>query len=205
MDLRRGLLSCSYDSLLLEDDDPLDLDFTLLPNIAMEEAKKGHLSEYPLNRDRCVGVSSNGLRYVKVRAHRQQHRPSKSPVAPPPLCDDCRAGSVTSSVLYDHSGAWAEERTLKLADVWRDESYRSTGLPKEVVEFPLIDPFDGNIVYFCINEGKDGDGREFCVHLGTKQIKAYSSSYKGLNNGALEPVSSLVTPVSTCCFINVLY
>lgn len=192
VDLRRGLLSCSCDSLLLEDDieattqQPLDLDFTLLPNVTMEEAKEARLSEYPLQRDRCVGVSSNGLRYVEVRAHR--HRcPSKLPVAPPPLCDDCRAGSITSWVLYDHSGAWAEERTLKFADVWRDESYRSTGLPKEVVEFPLIDPYDGNIVYFSINEGKVGDGREFCVHLGTKQIKACSSSYKGLNEGALEP------------------
>uniref|UniRef100_A0A0D3FJ80 DUF1618 domain-containing protein n=1 Tax=Oryza barthii TaxID=65489 RepID=A0A0D3FJ80_9ORYZ len=162
VDLRHGLLSCSCDSLLLEDDieattqQPLDLDFTPLPNVTMEEAKEARLSEYPLQRDRCVGVSSNGLRYVEV--------------------------------LYDHSGAWAEECTLKLADVWRDESYRSTGLPKEVVEFPLIDPFDGNIVYFSINEGKVGDGREFCVHLGTKQIKACSSSYKGLNDGALEPV-----------------
>uniref|UniRef100_A0A0E0NVW5 DUF1618 domain-containing protein n=1 Tax=Oryza rufipogon TaxID=4529 RepID=A0A0E0NVW5_ORYRU len=182
VDLRRGLLSCSCDSLLLEDDieattqQPLDLDFTLLPNVTMEEAKEARLSEYPLQRDRCVGISSNGLRYVEVRAHR--HRcPSKSPVAPPPLCDDCRADSITSWVLYDHSGAWAEERTLKLAD--------GRELP---IHGSLIDPFDGNIVYFSINEGKVGDGREFCVHLRTKQIKACSSSYKGLNDGALEPV-----------------
>uniref|UniRef100_A0A0E0KEF3 DUF1618 domain-containing protein n=1 Tax=Oryza punctata TaxID=4537 RepID=A0A0E0KEF3_ORYPU len=148
---------------------PLDLEFTLLPNVTMEEAKEG---------------PDNNLRYVEVRAHR--HRLSKSPVAPPPLCDDCRAGSVTSWVLYDHSGAWAEEHMLKLADVWRDESYRSMGLPKEVMEFPLVDPFDGKIVYFSINEGRDG--RKFCVHLGTKQIKSCSRLYKGLNDTALEPV-----------------
>ncbi|OEL32640.1 hypothetical protein BAE44_0006341 [Dichanthelium oligosanthes] len=123
----------------------------------MEQAKEARLSKYPLTRDRCAAVSGGHLRYVEVRAH-GQHRRSKSPVEIPPLCDDCRGGSVTSWVLDDgRSGAWAEkqEHTLKLADVWRDESYRSTGLPKEGPEFPLFHPFDPDVLYFSIHEDKD--------------------------------------------------
>lgn len=122
-----------------------------------------------------------------MRAHRQ--RPARSsPVAPPSLCDDCRGGSVTSWVLGDDRGAWALEQTLKVADVLRDESYRSTGLPMEAPEYPLVHPFDPSILYFSsICEGRDRNSRVFCVHLGTKQVMSCSSSYKSLHGGALEP------------------
>ncbi|CAL5048298.1 unnamed protein product [Urochloa decumbens] len=194
LDLRRGLLSCSCDSLLAaedDDDEPLGLQFTLLPNVTMKQAREARICNYPLTRDQCVGVSGGHLRYVEVSAHRHRPSSSYSPVAPPALCDDCRGGSVTSWVLVDgrSAGAWAKEHTLKFADVWREDSYRSTGLPMEAPEFPLVHPLDPNILYFSIREGKDVSGREFCVHLGTKQVKSCSSSYKGLNvDVALEPV-----------------
>jgi hypothetical protein len=92
-------------------------------------------------------------------------------VAPTPLLDDCRGCSVTSWVLGDDRGAWALEHTLKVADVWRDESYRSTGLPMEAPEYPHVQPFDPDILYFSTRDGRDGNGREFCVHLGTKQLQ----------------------------------
>uniref|UniRef100_A0A0D9VUM9 DUF1618 domain-containing protein n=1 Tax=Leersia perrieri TaxID=77586 RepID=A0A0D9VUM9_9ORYZ len=149
----------------------------------MEQAKN-FLSDYNyhLQQDQCIAVSGSRLRYVEVRAHRYCAR--KLRVAPPPLCNDCRAGSVMSWVMDDHSKGWVEEHTVKIADVWRNERYRSVGLPKEVPEFPLIDPFDPNILYFSIHEGKDDNNNEFCVNLGTNKVKSSSSKYKGLNSAS---------------------
>lgn len=190
VDLRRGLLSCTCDHLLQENgtqQQPLTLEFTLLPNISMKMAKEACLSKYPLLRDQCISASGGCLRYVNVRAPRPSL--SKSAVAPQLLCDDCRGGCVTCWVLDDDSGAWAEEHMLRLADVWRENSYLSTGLPKEVPEFPLVDPLDPNILYLSIKEGLHDDGLVFDLNLSTRQVQSCSNSYKGLYNGndGLEP------------------
>lgn len=198
VDLQRGLFSCSCDSLLLEEDDdgdqqrPVDLEFTLLPGVTMEQAKMAGLSKYHLESDRCVGVSDGRLRFVEVRAHRHC-RSSSSTLEPPPLCEDCRGGTVTSWVLVDGhgggggGGVWVKEHTVKVADVWRDERYGSTGLPMEPPELPLVHPLDPEIVCFSIREGGYGNGgHEFCVHLGKKQVMS-CSRYKDSNNLALVP------------------
>ncbi|TVU20834.1 hypothetical protein EJB05_30434 [Eragrostis curvula] len=62
VDLRRGMLSCSCDSLLeerngAEETMPLALEFTPLPNVSMDEAKGARFSDYDLQQDRCVMAS----------------------------------------------------------------------------------------------------------------------------------------------------
>uniref|UniRef100_K3YCE2 DUF1618 domain-containing protein n=1 Tax=Setaria italica TaxID=4555 RepID=K3YCE2_SETIT len=140
LDLRCGLLSCSCDSLLVEDEDdstqqPLDLEFTICYRTSQWSRRRRpvHPSILPSETVALVSISGGRLRYVEVRAHR--HSRSRSPVAPPPICDDCRGGDVTSWVLDEDRGGWAEEHTLIFANVWRDESYRSSGLSKEAPEF----------------------------------------------------------------------
>lgn len=82
------------------------------------------------------------------------------------------------------TGSWAEDHELKLADVWRDESYVATGLPRKAPELPLVDPFDPDVVYFTLMESRCGDGHGFGVDLSTGKAKSCSSrSYKGLNDG----------------------
>ncbi|TVU07912.1 hypothetical protein EJB05_41289, partial [Eragrostis curvula] len=196
VDLQRGLLSCSVDSLLQQqhDDDaeqqpPLVLQFTPLPNVSMEQAKGAGYSDYPLVQDRCVAASAGRLRYVEMSVYR--NIPRRAASSPPPLCDDCRGGSVTTWTLDGDTGAWAQDHALKLADVWRDESYGSTGLPRTAPEFPLVDPSDPNVVYFSmIIERGEGDGHVFGVDLSTRKVTACSGRYKGLNTGCctLEPV-----------------
>jgi hypothetical protein len=66
--------------------------------------------------------------------------------------------------------------TLKLADVWRDESYVSTGLPRKAPEFPLVDPLDPNVVI------DRREGQVFDVDLSTRKVKSCDGGYKGLND-----------------------
>ncbi|KAL6639862.1 hypothetical protein ACP70R_022457 [Stipagrostis hirtigluma subsp. patula] len=191
VDLRRGLLSFSPDSLLQEEDDtPVELQFTRLPNVTMEEAKNPRASKDPVQPDRCVTASRGRLRYVEMRARREL--PGSLAVEPPPLCDDCRGGIVGSWTLDDSGGAWAKDHALKLADVWRDESYQSMGLPKEVPEYPLVHPFDPNVVHFSVKEGGyryDHDGHVFTVDLRTKQVKSCASRcHNYYDRKSLEPV-----------------
>lgn len=189
LDLRRGLLSCSCNSLLEENDDqlmPLTLEFTALPNVSMEQAKDARFSDYPRLRDRCVAASGGHMRYVHVHAPR--FHPSKSAAAPP-LCDNCRGGSITAWTLDHSSSAWTEDQSVMLADVWKDKSYGSTHLPKEVPEFPRVDPFDANVIYFSLKEDIEGNGREFGINLHSQHVTSCSPSYKGLNSDfyPLEP------------------
>ncbi|CAL5048297.1 unnamed protein product [Urochloa decumbens] len=203
LDLRRGLLSCSCDSLLRDEDGqqphppppppPVALEFTLLPHITMEQAREAGTSKYPPVQDRRVTAGAGGrLRYVALRRHRPGRSEAGAP-EPPALCDGCRGGTITTWTLGDDRRAWVEDRTVSVADVWRGESYRSTGLPRNAPGFPLLDPFDPDVVYLSVmeEEGRYGEGHELCVDLRTKEVKSCSGRYKGLNylNDTLEPVS----------------
>ncbi|CAL5092793.1 unnamed protein product [Urochloa decumbens] len=90
----------------------------------------------PISRGmyRCVKVSDGRLRHVQI------HGNPNAPV-------------VTMWALADPApaGDWFHERTVAMADVWADQSYKDTSLPRSVPTLALIHPMNPDKVYFFIN------------------------------------------------------
>jgi hypothetical protein len=121
VDLSYGLLACDPFA-----DEP-ELIHIPLPRV---------LDELPvelMNRSAycCVNVSGGRLRYVQIHG---------SPNAP----------VVSTWALADpaSAGEWIPECSVCLADIWADESYLETMLPRSMPALALLHPADPNKVYF---------------------------------------------------------
>ncbi|CAO2202387.1 unnamed protein product [Urochloa humidicola] len=113
------------------DDDPV-IRFVLFPRPCVLEYNEapGILDEF-----RYVGVSTGKLRFVDT--YRRGPVPNKVTVWTLPNAD---------------ATEWKLEHETTFADIWADDSYKATGLPKKVPVLALIHPHNPAIVYFILKD-----------------------------------------------------
>ncbi|CAO2184134.1 unnamed protein product [Urochloa humidicola] len=112
-------------------DDPA-LGFLPLPRHCVLEWREAHgvLDEF-----RYVGVSSGKLRFVDT------YRRGGDPV------------KVTVWTLPDADATeWTLEYEATFANIWADDTYKATGLPKKVPVLALIHPHNPAVVYFFLKD-----------------------------------------------------
>ncbi|KAF0917644.1 hypothetical protein E2562_021003 [Oryza meyeriana var. granulata] len=92
-----------------------------------------------LDRYRCVRVSTGKLRFVDMY---QTNTPLR------------RAPHKISVWTLDDpdSEEWTLEHEASFAEIWADESYKATGLPKKIPVLALIHPENPDVVYFFLEE-----------------------------------------------------
>jgi hypothetical protein len=122
VDLSYGLLACDPFA-----DEP-ELIHTPFPRV---------LDELPVERMNrsaycCVKVSGGRLRYVQIHGSPDAPVVSMWTLADPPAS----------------AGEWIPECSVCLADIWADESYLETMLPRSVPALALLHPADPCKVYF---------------------------------------------------------
>lgn len=57
---------------------------------------------------------------------------------------------VSTWALADSAGNWNPEHSVRLADVWADQSYLNTMLPRTIPSLALLHPADPNKAYFLL-------------------------------------------------------
>ncbi|KAF8758076.1 hypothetical protein HU200_010739 [Digitaria exilis] len=101
-----------------------------------------------LDEFRYVGVSAGKLRFVDTY-RRGGGAPSK----------------VTVWTLNDHDATeWTLEHEATFADIWADDSYKATGLPKKPPVLALIHPHNPAVVYFFL------EGHLFAVDVPARKV-----------------------------------
>ena len=100
-----------------------------------------------LDQFRYVGVSAGKLRFVDT--YRRGHAPDK----------------VTVWTLPDRDATeWKLEHEANFADIWADDSYEATGLPKKPPVLALIHPHNPTVVYFFL------EGHLFAVDVPARKV-----------------------------------
>ncbi|KAJ1292063.1 hypothetical protein BS78_02G363200 [Paspalum vaginatum] len=123
----------------------------------------GHCQHHPCSKipradRRCVQVADGKLRWVQILCEHTLPRGSGE------------APAVCVLTLDDHTAQWtrSEDRHLmSFADVWNDDSYKRTPLPRKEPAIALIDPgklFGFDTVYFSL------DRYLFGVDMVTKKV-----------------------------------
>ncbi|TKW11005.1 hypothetical protein SEVIR_6G205700v4 [Setaria viridis] len=124
-------------------DDPV-LRFVPLPPGCVLQCREawGVLDEF-----RYLGVSAGRLRFVDT--YRRRGDPTK----------------VTVWTLPDADAReWKLEHEATFADIWADDSYKATGLPKEPPVLALIHPHNPAVVYFFL------EGHLFAVDVSVRKV-----------------------------------
>ncbi|CAL5005492.1 unnamed protein product [Urochloa decumbens] len=112
-------------------DDPV-LGFLPLPGRCVLEWREAH---GVLDRFRYVGVSAGKLCFVDT------YRRGGAPV------------KVTVWTLSDADATeWRLEHDATFADIWVDDTYKATGLPRKAPVLALIHPHDPAVVYFFLKD-----------------------------------------------------
>ncbi|KAL6596629.1 hypothetical protein ACP70R_047272 [Stipagrostis hirtigluma subsp. patula] len=135
-DLSWGLLSCDPTAA-----DPVLL-FHGLPRGRALDATRPDIHDH-----RCVAVSRQKLRYVEI--------------IPDHRADD-RQGSEAATVsmwtwIPGTAGAraiagWGKSYEMSFAEIWKDDSYKETGLPEKVPVLAVVCPRDPDVVYFDLEQ-----------------------------------------------------
>ncbi|CAL4909783.1 unnamed protein product [Urochloa decumbens] len=94
-----------------------------------------------IHKERCITASRDKLRYLDIVTEGSE--------------------SIVSMWSWSprvHGGwRWEKNYSMRLRDLWDDDSYRRTGLPRDVPVPAIVCPSDNNLVYFAL------DGRLFGV------------------------------------------
>ncbi|TVU12431.1 hypothetical protein EJB05_46075 [Eragrostis curvula] len=90
--------------------------------------------------NRIVGVSEGRLRYVDI---------VRDPIDPD---EDTLIVIKFLGVGPDDEERWEYQISKALGDIWSSPSYEATGMPEEVPELALLDPMNGNVIYFFMKE-----------------------------------------------------
>jgi 8-oxo-dGTP pyrophosphatase MutT (NUDIX family) len=140
VDLRHGILSC----------DPLadTPEFLLVrfPGGAAEAGTTPLVRRRDISKLRCVNLSDGKLRFLEMTGSAYMPR-------------------VAMWTLVDpEASAWDLDYDVKLREIWADESYEETGLPKKRPVIAGVHPADPTVVYFLNKE------KLFGVNLGTKKV-----------------------------------
>ncbi|TVU47713.1 hypothetical protein EJB05_07320, partial [Eragrostis curvula] len=124
VDLSYGILACDPFA-----DEP-ELLHVPFPRV-IDELPPDAGNVYNRSTLRCLKVSGRRLRFVQI------HGGADAPV-------------VSTWALADpaSAGEWNLENSVRLADVWADESYLNTLLPRSVPALALLHPADHNKAYF---------------------------------------------------------
>ncbi|CAD6246143.1 unnamed protein product [Miscanthus lutarioriparius] len=88
-----------------------------------------------LDQFRYVGVSAGNLRFVDI--YRRGGGPNKVTVWTLP---------------HPYATEWMLEHEATFADIWADDTYKATGLPKKPPVLALIHPLNPAIVYFFLED-----------------------------------------------------
>ncbi|WVZ60415.1 hypothetical protein U9M48_010439 [Paspalum notatum var. saurae] len=143
VDLSYGLLACDP---FAEEPELLHVP---LPRVLDE------LPVEPINHSAycCAKVSGGRLRYVQIHG-------------------SCDAPVVTTWALADPASAgewkWNTERSVCLADIWADESYLETMLPRSMPALALLHPMDPDRLYFFL------DSCIFAIDLSRRIVVEFS-------------------------------
>ncbi|PUZ52060.1 hypothetical protein GQ55_6G240200 [Panicum hallii var. hallii] len=112
-------------------DDPV-LGFVPLPRPCVLECREVH---GVLDKFRYIGVSAGSLRFVDT--YRRGGAPNKVTVWTLPNPD---------------ATEWTLEHEATFVDIWADDTYKATGLPKKVPVLALIHPYNPAVVYFFLED-----------------------------------------------------
>ncbi|KAF0903761.1 hypothetical protein E2562_029824 [Oryza meyeriana var. granulata] len=144
INLWRGLIRCNPFN-----DQPV-LYFDQFPeHISLEHQ---YISPHEIEADRCVRVSKEKLRYVEIT--RVNNDPVESTMV------------VVWTLLSGPRGMayWRTNCISVLGDIWETESYKATGLPKQVPILAGVHPSNPDLVYFFLEQ------HLFSVNLDEKMI-----------------------------------
>nr|CAB3467902.1 unnamed protein product [Digitaria exilis] len=140
-DLSWGIISYDYDASLpvLRPDSDVDLVFHPLPDArALAHATVHDTPDLEIKR--CVTASRNKLRYVEIITEEGQAAASR-------VCMWSRSRSP------DGDGwQWDARYAVSFEDIWDDDSYMATGLPRNVPVLVVVSPSDPNLVYFALEQ-----------------------------------------------------
>ncbi|CAL5001415.1 unnamed protein product [Urochloa decumbens] len=125
-------------------DNPV-LRFVSLPRSCVLDGREGW---GVLDKFRYVGVSAGKLRFVDTY-RRGGGAPTKVTVWTLPNAD---------------ATEWKVEHEASFADIWADDSYKATGLPKKVPVLALIHPHNPAVVYFFL------EGHLFGVDVPARKV-----------------------------------
>ncbi|CAL4980536.1 unnamed protein product [Urochloa decumbens] len=143
-DLSWGILTCD-----LFIDGP-DLMFYQLPgHRAMDVPALGNIHD-----SRCITACQGKLRYMEIM----------------PQLSDLGFESVTVSMWTLNDVSWEKTYEERLEEIWNDNSYKKTWLPKEVPEIVLVCPSDPDLVYFSLEQ------RIFSVNVREHRALQFTSS-----------------------------
>ncbi|KAM3329557.1 hypothetical protein ACQJBY_026543 [Aegilops geniculata] len=166
VDLSCGILSC----------DPFAkkpvLDFVELPEGRLRQNIHClHCAGRELSTRRCVQVSAGMFRLVELTCGDHSSRPRGVVLASWMRLQQAQSRShrkaprVVMWTLADQdTGEWKVEHRVNLADVWADESYKATGLPKKTPVLALVHPKNPDVVYFFLGKHLLG------VNLRTRKV-----------------------------------
>lgn len=147
-DLSWGIIFC--DDLTQPHEEQI-LSFFRLPRGCV--LRDGHAPD--LHYSRCVAVSENVLRYVQIiRKHDQ---------------------AATVHMWYRNPERWITNYNESFDDIWDDESYIQTGLPRKSPGLVGVSPVDSNVVYFTL------DQRLFGVDVPEHRVVDCAESVEPLN------------------------
>ncbi|XP_039841675.1 uncharacterized protein LOC120701952 [Panicum virgatum] len=121
-----------------------------------------------IHTKRCVAASGNRLRYVEIIVAEGEA---------------ARVSLWTRSRTPDGAGwQWDANYSVGFPEIWDDDSYKETGLPRDVPSLVVVCPSDPNLVYFAL-------GRHmFGVNVPARRV---------VHHGDIEPLNAtLPSPVS---------
>uniref|UniRef100_A0ACD5VWL3 Uncharacterized protein n=1 Tax=Avena sativa TaxID=4498 RepID=A0ACD5VWL3_AVESA len=155
VDLSWGILSCDPFA-----DEPV-LDFVEIPEGRHRSSSIGclHCADRELSTRRCVQVSGGMFRLVELTCGDHGSRPrgvalrSWMRLQQSQSRSHRKAPRVVMWTLADSdAGEWKVEHKVSFADIWADDSYKETGLPKKAPPLALVHPKDPDVVYFFLGK-----------------------------------------------------
>lgn len=140
VDPLQGLLACNPFA------DKPELHFVRLPNCFSLARGDEQSLRKGLNNDRCLNVSCGMLRLVVLT------RRISSPMI------------KLWTLANPETGKWTLNDEVPLEQIWNDESYQTTRLPRTRPEIVLIHPSKSHVVHFCLQQ------HLFSVDLQTRMV-----------------------------------
>jgi hypothetical protein len=149
-DLSWGLISYDHISSV---ENPL-LRFHPLP-----EGRDLHMSQPDIHNRRCITESQDELLFMEI-------------IKPEGDAEAARVymwKRISGGDNKDVTIRWNVEHALSFEEIWNDDTYIETGLPRKVPVIAAVSPSKRNIVYFVLEE----EGRLFGVDLLTCTVFEY--------------------------------
>ncbi|XP_062234253.1 uncharacterized protein LOC133931396 [Phragmites australis] len=157
-DLSWGLLSC----------DPFVADPVLLFH-NLPEGRALNMTRPDIHTHRCITVSRRKLRYVEIIIPEDCNG-----------CHDSEAATVSMWTRIPAPGGktarWDKAYEISFAKIWKDDSYKATGLPEKVPLLAVVCPSNPDVVYFDLEQHLFG-----VIVPAHKVVKFVKDSYELVN------------------------